>query len=799
MAVLTLGISARICILAGVLPSFIKHRPFCRADLCAAGGSFALCWLLAAAIYAAPGLTVGFGGFRLLAVCVLALAVAGCLCAWRLAGGAGRHRPLLRLAVLLAAAVCCEGLLFNAPYFATHDYTPVNLLDYLSPDAVRNENGGVEITEETNTLHFSGIDQPLYNLSLADLQFHYEGDSPEAQNPLFTLVVQASDESSSAQDSGGSWGVALKAPRSYAHALDFSGKVRDMTLTFEKFEGEYTWYQLNYTVGSITANAPRVFDFSLLRCAALFLLLAAVFFLRPGSLLWRTPYLDSRRAFRPLVVAAALALMAFAAAAPFADPGNSGIATAGYNVNNWDGESRLSFTAHINDWQHDANAQYGALAHSLLNGRLDLMADPPDALTAMENPYDTVTRQTEAPDALWDVAYRGGRYYVYFGIVPCLLFQLPFEALTGIPDLPPCVGMIVMAWAWILAIFGLLREAFRRWFPTASVAAYLLGAVGITAGSGMYYLLFRAHVYEYAILCGAAFVSLGLWQWLCAARSETHGRICLHLILGSLCIALVAGCRPQMEVFAFLALPIFRHRYITEKRLKTKAGLRELGCFILPVVLVAAGLMWYNAARFGSPFDFGANYNLTSNDMTKRGFRLGRLAPALFYYFLDLPAVQAVFPYLTDIRLATNFIGKTTGELLYGGALALAPVLWSLPVLFVFRKELRQKRLSGLLLWCALGSLLLAALDCEMAGILYRYQADFLGVLLFAAVLCWLAALEYFAARPRPQRFLRAALLGCTGMTCLLAFLVVFAAEPWLSGKNPMLFQTVSRLIQFWL
>lgn len=39
-----------------------------------------------------------------------------------------------------------------------------------------------------------------------------------------------------------------------------------------------------------------------------------------------------------------------------------------------------------------------------------------------------------------------------------------------------------------------------------------------------------------------------------------------------------------------------------------------------------------------------ANYNLTSNDMTHRGFRIGRLAPALFTYFLSLPVVQAVFP-----------------------------------------------------------------------------------------------------------------------------------------------------------
>ena len=53
----------------------------------------------------------------------------------------------------------------------------------------------------------------------------------------------------------------------------------------------------------------------------------------------------------------------------------------------------------------------------------------------MANPYDTAARQQAAPDALWDVAYYQGRYYVYFGVIPCLLFQLPFEALTGVRDL----------------------------------------------------------------------------------------------------------------------------------------------------------------------------------------------------------------------------------------------------------------------------------------------------------------------------------------------------------------------------
>lgn len=93
---------------------------------------------------------------------------------------------------------------------------------------------------------------------------------------------------------------------------------------------------------------------------------------------------------------------------PFADARNSGVATSFYNVENWDGESRITFTQHISDWQNDSAAQYGALAHSLLNGRLDLQRDPPAAMAEMQNPYDTAARQSAAPDALWDVAYYQG-------------------------------------------------------------------------------------------------------------------------------------------------------------------------------------------------------------------------------------------------------------------------------------------------------------------------------------------------------------------------------------------------------
>lgn len=802
-------VSILLGVLVWALPGRLCDRRATHADVLAGPGIVLAVWIIAACVFAQPGLAQGFDLFRLLAINGAALWACGTVLLLRLRSGR-RYRTLWTVAALLIAAIGLEVFVGNAPYFATHGYQPVDLRAYLQDAPADGE--PIALNDEHSTLTFTGIHQPLYNVALDGVVYQYDGNYPQDQNPLFILWVSGTDEASTAPRQSWQWQAAPRAARSLVRTLDFSGAVDTLTLQAEGYSGEYRSYDLNYTVQAVLANVPRPMDFSLLRLAVVYLALLALWGLRPGAAAWHEAYLTHRAKYRPAVLVLGCMLCLLAAAAPFADARNSGVATSFYNVENWDGESRITFTQHISDWQNDSAAQYGALAHSLLNGRLDLQRDPPAAMAEMQNPYDTAARQSAAPDALWDVAYYQGRYYVYFGIVPCLLFQLPFELLTGVPDLPPSLAMIVMAWLLILAVFGLVRQAAQRWFPSASAAACLLAAAGIAGGSQVYYLLLRPSVYEYAILCGAAFVLLALWQWLCAANTpvQHHGKIMLHMALGSLCMALVAGCRPQMELFAVLCLPIFWPQYIRQKRLRSKQGITEAIAFVLPVILVALGLMAYNAARFGSPFDFGANYNLTSNDMTHRGFRIGRLAPALFTYFLSLPVVQAVFPYLAGTKMQTNFMGMTITEVFYGGALVSLPLLWAFAALPLLRRRMaRQKDLRAMVLLPVLLAVILAALDCQMAGVLYRYLSDYLTPLLFAAALVWLWAESALAPRVQAaasgsilhtvQHMLQGAMLAAVAVGICYSFCVYFAAEPGLLGQNPALYQNVSRLVQFWL
>lgn len=802
-------VSILLGVLVWALPGRLCDRRATHADVLAGPGIVLAVWIIAACVFAQPGLAQGFDLFRLLAINGAALWACGTVLLLRLRSGR-RYRTLWTVAALLIAAIGLEVFVGNAPYFATHGYQPVDLRAYLQDAPADGE--PIALSDEHSTLTFTGIHQPLYNVALDGVVYQYDGNYPQDQNPLFILWVSGTDEASTAPRQSWQWQAAPRAARSLVRTLDFSGAVDTLTLQAEGYSGEYRSYDLNYTVQAVLANVPRPMDFSLLRLAVVYLALLALWGLRPGAAAWHEAYLTHRAKYRPAVLVLGCMLCLLAAAAPFADARNSGVATSFYNVENWDGESRITFTQHISDWQNDSAAQYGALAHSLLNGRLDLQRDPPAAMAEMQNPYDTAARQSAAPDALWDVAYYQGRYYVYFGIVPCLLFQLPFELLTGVPDLPPSLAMIVMAWLLILAVFGLVRQAAQRWFPSASAAACLLATAGIAGGSQVYYLLLRPSVYEYAILCGAAFVLLALWQWLCAANTpvQHHGKIMLHMALGSLCMALVAGCRPQMELFAVLCLPIFWPQYIRQKRLRSKQGITEAIAFVLPVILVALGLMAYNAARFGSPFDFGANYNLTSNDMTHRGFRIGRLAPALFTYFLSLPVVQAVFPYLAGTKMQTNFMGMTITEVFYGGALVSLPLLWAFAALPLLRRRMaRQKDLRAMVLLPVLLAVILAALDCQMAGVLYRYLSDYLTPLLFAAALVWLWAESALAPLVQAaasgstlhtvQHMLQGAMLAAVAVGICYSFCVYFAAEPGLLGQNPALYQNVSRLVQFWL
>ena len=102
-------------------------------------------------------------------------------------------------------------------------------------------------------------------------------------------------------------------------------------------------------------------------------------------------------------------------------------------------------------WPH--HKQYQELAKSLVDGKVALPYKPTDELLQVKNPYDTSALMVKNIEYRMDYAFYQGKYYVYFGIIPEILFFLPFYLLTG-KELPNYLVVFVLYSGFVLVSFA---------------------------------------------------------------------------------------------------------------------------------------------------------------------------------------------------------------------------------------------------------------------------------------------------------------------------------------------------------
>lgn len=459
--------------------------------------------------------------------------------------------------------------------------------------------------------------------------------------------------------------------------------------------------------------------------------------------------------------------------------------------------------AHVNPvciaspWPH--HKQYQELAEAMAEGHLALEFEPSEGLLNAPNPYDTIYLQANGIDYRADYAYYEGKYYVYFGVVPELLLYLPCYLLTG-HHMPNYMAVFLFYSGFILAVFALYWEIVKRWFGKVSFFAYLTVSALTVCGGNYLFIIARPDLYDTPIMAANMFTAAGLWLWIKGKYAlSVKGRRAWYF-LGSLCMALVAGCRPQMLLFSFLAIPLFWKEVMETRELFGKKNLWDTLCICLPYVLTAAGVMIYNGARFGSPFDFGATYSLTSNDMTKRGFNLHQAMLGLWHYFLRPPVVESGFPYLQGVQIESgSYMGKLNAEYTYGGLFVSNAFLWILLCIGKVKNQLKEKGLYALA-WVGVAvSVVLGLVDVTGAGILQRYMVDMIWGIWLGAAFVWFAMME----KASSKGYLRT-LIICLAAVCLLqavyGFGVIFGNGDLsvnVRGNNPELYYYLEELMRF--
>ncbi len=603
----------------------------------------------------------------------------------------GKFVPVFFLIICLLCEIFC----FNFEFFRSRTYDEIE--DFSIARSI-----GVKLDYDKYTLR-SAHDF----IEIRNIHGKVENIYIKTNTTIHTVRITATDDANKNPYFAGERKISRFTEQTSYIKTNFTGNAKTIRITIPDISNRII------TLSDISLNKPRPMFLNLLRPFVLFILLLFLYYFIATKDLWKIPFdlTDSNQ--NTITVSTAICLCAIFMGVSMLNPG------------------------FVNPTQPHFN-QYNELAEAFLDGQLHLEKEVPDILKQMENPYDRFERKAVFKKANmtepWDTALYDGKYYVYFGVLPVFLFYLPAK-LVGI-DFPNFFAVVLFSWVLIAGVFLLYRQLVKVYFKNVPYLLYLTLSVLTVATGGIVYIIKRPDFYSVPIMGALAFIVMGFYFWFKALENDKLS--VKHMTIGSVFMALVLMLRPNLIFFSCSAFVLFWHSVFTHRELLSinsklscdkYRGLKNTIAFCAPYVIVAIFVMVYNYLRFDFPFDFGESYNLTTSDMTQRGFKLDRLGLGVFEYLFRPPKIMGTFPFLTSSMPETAYIGFTSKEGMFGGIFAVYPVLWSLFAMHKTRRSL-PFRFSVFLV---VTSFFICLVDTQAGGILPRYTCDFAVFFVMAA------------------------------------------------------------------
>lgn len=668
--------------------------------------------------------------------------------------------------MLLVFSLLCELFIFNYKWLNSIGSKEIKA-EITSSSGVNTDNGKLTFNKDSASITLRNVDSEVKYIG-------FKLNDNSDNTGVLKITISAKDEANASNAlTAPERTIVTSVPASQYIPLHFSGKIDEMRISVTKS-----------SVGSVSCdgiilNARVPLSVSIPRILILALILTALYALRPKSSVYGiVTDLNGKNHQR---IAAALVIIIMSVIFGGMVKWNTGVTT----------------------WHetYEHHQMYYELTDAFKSGHFYLEAEPSEALKNMDNPYDFAGRYAANADFKWDHAYYEGKYYVYFGAAPALLMYLPYNLITG-ENLPNYIAVYILGVLLIIGVMFLLWEIIKKWFKKTPFALYILMSVVFTAPA-LTYAAYKPDFYLVPVLMALALSLFGIALWLSSETVTKKGKerlVSWKLCVGSLCIALTAGCRPQFLIAAVFGVMLLWNRAFRTRELFSKRGMRATIAVCAPFVIVGALVMFYNAARFGSPFDFGANYNLTTNDMTHRGFVWGRTGLGIFTYLFQPFRIDALFPFLHDFEKATSYQGLTLTENLMGGALWLYPVLL-IGIYGLTKKDIfPDKRSYRMVYFGMIMTVIITIADTQMAGLLTRYYNDFVWLLMIGSVITVFALYERSDGDIKASASVINITVCLSFITLAFSFLSVFAhTEDAVVSTNPDLYYSIQYMIAFWM
>lgn len=444
--------------------------------------------------------------------------------------------------------------------------------------------------------------------------------------------------------------------------------------------------------------------------------------------------------------------------------------------------------------------QYAHTADALLSGKVHLNLPVPHELAQLANPYDPTARNNLLNHSVhhmyWDYAYYQGHWYSYFGVLPAVLLFLPYKLITGlwIPGgtmLPTTVATLVFLIGFLIAGSLLVLRIIQHTAQNVSLGTVSIALALFFITSNTVYLWLRTSFYSVPMAASLFFTTLGIWCYF--GTNKTH--LLRNIMLGSFFIALNLGCRPTFVIAVLFAIPVIYSRVkeninsILQHSCQSDSWhnlLKYAAAWVLPCMITAIPFGLYNLLRFGSPFNFGNEYQITITDMTTMRLPLQNILPSIFSYIALPLRFIPTFPWIGIQPVA--FDRWQYAEPMIGGMFTLSP----LALIAVAAACIMYKRCHVRLAWHAsiiafIIGVVLIVFDSLKAGIGWRYIADFAWSFAIIAVVGVTLLLEYAISIRKNASWQKKTLsysIHFLIVTLLFASIIIAALSWFVTGRE---------------
>ncbi|WP_024860819.1 hypothetical protein [Ruminococcus flavefaciens] len=440
---------------------------------------------------------------------------------------------------------------------------------------------------------------------------------------------------------------------------------------------------------------------------------------------------------------------------------------------------------------------YASTLQAFLNGQVYLNAKVAPELENLDNVYDDSERSDKGVDFLWDYAYYKGHYYCYFGAAPVITFYYPYYKVTGyVPTMAMANNFFIIMGLMFMCLTVLAAIKLLKLKPNLLLLLLIMPTAAATIG-----IWFTANCidrYTVPSATGLCYIMLCLSAGMTAITTKNKKLKPLLLFFSGAALALCVASRPTIALCAAILVPYF-WRILFDKKEKLPWRIALAASFLIPLMTGAVLIMKYNAARFDSPFQFGAIYQLTVSNAGANKLSLARIPDAVIHYFIHPPKLRSSFPFIETAPVylenypAYTYISSGCGALMF-------PVLmfgaFMLPYAFGKKSKELPDRSRRQLIWiCLAVSFITAWLDMSLGGIVTHYLFDFTPLLFIVAML------GIFRGCSKPHENKGRYILAGVSMAATIVFTLALCLD--INGSSmiqhcPAVLDRAEDLIIFW-